>query len=534
MKNHNITTYKVFATAVLMAAFVSCSDEDSPKDPVPVDPTDPVYVETFPGPTYPDNYTSIAGWENRAQWNLANVHDPSVVKEGNYFYMYQTDASYGNAHEGHGHFHSRRSTDLVNWEYIGSTMTAAPAWVKDTMNSKRAQMGLPAIDNPSFGFWAPCVRKVGSVYRMYYSIVVNNLITGTDPNTSWGERPYIGLMETTSLESNNWVDKGMVVCSETDGATDYIRSGGNDWYSYYKFNGIDPSYIITQTGEHKLIYGSWMTGIASLDLDPATGKPTQLNTIDDYGTRIAGRGNLANNRWQALEGAEVIYNPDTGYYYMFVAYDELSVAYNTRVARSQNINGPYLGYNGEDVSAGAECWPMLTHPYAFGTHTGWVGISHCSVFKDEATGKWFFASQGRLPENVPGINVSNAVMMGHVRELQWTSDGWPTVAPERYAAVPQVAITNADLTGTWDVITMEYQYRQIQRSASLVLNANGTFTGAMSGNWAYDDQTRTLMLNDQECKVSNGWDWEASPRRRTITISGFTGTGRPIWGKRKY
>jgi hypothetical protein len=31
-----------------------------------------------------------------------------------------------------------------------------------------------------------------------------------------------------------------------------------------------------------------------------------------------------------------------------------------------------------------------------------------------------YASQTRLPEGVPGINVSNAVMMGHVRAIQWT------------------------------------------------------------------------------------------------------------------
>lgn len=515
------------------AGLVSCSDEDGSTS-VPVDPTDPPYVETFPGPSYSDNYTSIASWATRSQWNLANVHDPSVVKDGNYFYMFQTDASYGNAHDGNGHFFMRRSTDLVNWEFIGSTMQTAPAWVKDSMNSKRAQMGLPAIDNPNYGYWAPCVRKVGGVFRMYYSIVVNELITGSDPNLSWGERPYIGLMETTSLESNNWVDKGMVICSEPDGVTDYIRSGGNDWYSYYKFNGIDPSYIVGADNNHYLVYGSWMTGIAMVQLDPTTGKPNQLNTIADYGTRIAARGNVATNRWQGLEGAEIVYNNDTGYYYLFLAYDELSVAYNTRVARSTNINGPYLGYNGENVSAGAECWPMLTHPYAFGSHTGWVGISHGSVFKDDATGKWYFASQGRLPENVPGINVSNAVMMGHVREMQWTSDGWPVVSPERYAAVPQTAITAEDLVGNWEIINMDYQYRTIQHSVSVLFSANGTLTGGVSGNWTYDANTKTLMVNGQECKVSNGWDWEATPRRRTITLTGLSGNGKPIWGKRKY
>lgn len=395
-------------------------------------------------------------------------------------------------------------------------------------------MGLPEIDNPKYGYWAPCVRKVGNVYRMYYSIVVDELITGTNPAASWGERPYIGLMESTDPATNVWVDKGMVISAVSDGVTDYIRSNANDWYAYYKFNAIDPSYIVNEAGEHWLIYGSWHTGMAAVQVDAATGKPFQLETVEDHGVRIAARGNINTNRWQGLEGPEIIYNPDTGYYYLFLAYDELSVAYNTRVARSTNIEGPYLGINGENVSEGAECWPMLTHPYKFNNHTGWVGISHCSVFQDDATGKWYFSSQGRLPENVPGINASNAVMMGHVRELDWTSDGWPVVMPERYAAVPSTEITEAKIVGTWEVITMNYQYKVMQTSVMVSLNANGTVGGGMTGNWQYNAASKTLMINDIECKVADGWDWESTPRKTTITLSGLTTDGKPVWGKRMY
>ncbi|MGK4566830.1 family 43 glycosylhydrolase [Flavobacterium sp. 3HN19-14] len=155
---------------------------------------------------------------------------------------------------------------------------------------------------------------------------------------------------------------------------DYIRGGSNDWNSYYKFNGIDPSYIVTETGEHYLVYGSWMTGIAQIQLNPETGKPNQLNTIADYGTRIAGRGNTSTNRWQGLEGAEIIYNPDTQYYYLFMAYDELSVAYNTRVARSTNINGHFLGnrrtkcFRRSRMLANADTSLRFRHTHRLGRH----------------------------------------------------------------------------------------------------------------------------------------------------------------------
>ena len=536
MKKSN-SILKLASYLVLFLATVSvssCSNSDAPTTPTPAPtPVPPVVIAPgFPGPSYLDNYTSISSWGSNSQWNLANVHDPTVAKCGDYYYMYQTDASYGNATEGHGHFFYRRSKDLVNWEFMGSSMTTAPAWVKDSLNNKRARMvpALPAIANPTYGYWAPCVRKVGNKYRMYYSIVVTEPIIGKDYNTSWSERAFIGLAETDDLASNVWTDKGMVVCSEPDGVKSYVRNGGNDWEAYFKFNAIDPSFTETPGGEQYLVYGSWHSGIAALKLNPTTGKPDQLKTLSDYGTRIATRN--ATSRWQGSEGPEIIYNSDTGYYYLFMAYDGLDVPYNTRVARSKNITGPYLGINGANVTSGADCWPMLTHPYSFNNHTGWVGISHCAVFQNPETKEWFYSSQARLPEGVPGIAVSNAIMMGHVRGIQWTEDGWPVIAPERYAAVPTTAITETSFIGTWEQITMNYQYKVIQKSVTIYLTADKKVSGGTTGTWSYDSTNKTLTVNGNKCKVSDAWDWESATRKVTITYSGLTAGGLPLWGKK--
>ncbi len=531
-----LSTLVLYLTPFLIVASISsCSGDDPASDPVatptPV-PTPTPTPTAFAGPTYSDNYTSISSWNSRSQWNLANVHDPSVEKCGEYYYMYQTDASYGNAHEGHGHFPYRRSKDLITWEHMGSAMTQAPAWVKDSLNNKRARMvpALPPITNPRYGYWAPYIKKVGSKYRMYYSIVVDEPIIGADFTYSWSERAFIGLAESDDLATNVWVDKGMVVCSEPDGLKPYSFTGTRNWENaYFQFNAIDPTFTITPQGEHYLIYGSWHSGIAALKLNPTTGKPDQLKTLSDYGTRIAKRGN---SRWQASEGPEIIYNETTGYYYLFLAYDELSVAYNTRVARSKNIMGPYIGINGGDVTNGADCWPMLTHPYSFNNHTGWVGFSHCSVFQNPDTKEWFYSSQARLPENVPGINASNALMMGHVRAIQWTEDGWPVIAPERYAGVPKTTITETSFIGSWEQITMNYQYKTIQKSVTIFLTADKKVSGGVTGTWSYDSAKEVLTVNGNQCKVSDAWDWEAIPRKVTLTYSGFTTGGQPVWAKK--
>lgn len=521
--------YLVFGLMVVVFACKKKSD-----DPVKTD--DPVVdTSNYQAPTYIDNYVLIAGWEDRSKWNLANVHDPTVAKCGDYFYMYQTDASYGNSLDGHGHFPCRRSKDLVYWEFQGTTMNNAPAWVKDSLNNMRARMkpALPPIDNPAYGFWAPCIRKVGNKYRLYYSIVVTNCIVGSNHDLSWSERAFIGLAESDDLATNVWVDKGMVVCSEPDGKEDYYRTSGNDWSGYFKFNAIDPSFIITPEGEHWLIYGSWHSGIAAVKLNPETGKPNSWKTQNDFGVRIAGRGNMITDRWQGLEGPEIMYNEETGYYYLFLAYDELSVAYNTHVSRSRSVTGPYYGVDGNSVTDGFECWPMLTHPYSFNNQPGWVGISHCCVFQNPDTKQWYFSSQGRLPAGAYGNQYANAIMMGQVREVLWTADGWPVLMPERYAAVPVTKITESSLIGTWEQITMKYQYKTIQTSISLLLKTDHTLGGDISGTWKFDETSKTLTINNtNKLLINDGLDWEATTRKPTLVFSGLTSGGLPVWGKK--
>jgi arabinan endo-1,5-alpha-L-arabinosidase len=493
---------------------------------------------SYTPPNYTDDYAAISSYSNRGIWNLANVHDPTVARLDDYYYMYQTDASYGNTTSGYGHYYCRRSKDLVNWTFVGYPMRdTPPARIKDSLNSIRARIGLVAITTPYYGFWAPVVRKVGNKFRMYYSVIVDNYIGNGLQNTTanfdytWTERAFIGMMETTNPAGNVWVDKGYVISSVSD-KTSYSRAGTSDWSGYFKWNAIDPTFIVTTTGEHWLIYGSWHSGIPAVKLNPETGKPYQLNSLSDYGTRVARRENNDNNRWQAQEGPEVIYNPSTNYYYLFLAYDELSVNYNTRVCRSRNITGPYYGFNSTNITTGAECFPIITHPYKFNNHSGWVGISHCAVFQDTVSGQWFYSSQGRLPANTNGNAYSNAIMMGHIRKILWTDDGWPVVLPERYANVPQTLITDNDLTGTWEHITLNYVAGVQQTSTTLTLSANYVATGALSGIWKYDANTKTLSIGSQKLKIQRELDWEATPRVSTIVYSGLNSSGRSLWGKK--
>ena len=493
-------------------------------------------------PTYADDYRSIGSWENRNKWNLANVHDPTVVlADDGYYYMYTTDAGFGDPQIGHGHFHARRSMNLVDWEYLGATMDDTPAWVLETANSIRAKMDLDPISNPQYGYWAPCVRKVkDGLYRMYYSIVLDNFIKTGNPSTSefdnsWGERAFIGVMETADPASNIWVDKGqMVVCSSSDkGMNGWERANLNDWDAYFYFNAIDPTFIITPEGQHWLIYGSWHSGFAAVELDPETGltkkalgdpwadSPEGLAN-NGYGKRIWSYGE---SRWQATEAPEVIYHD--GYYYLFMASQGLDVPYHTRVARSATIDGTYTALTGNSLEA-----TVLTHPYKFSGDHGWVGIAHCAIFSD-MSGNWYYASQQRYPVDYDDW-ASNAIMLGGVRSVKWLSSGWPTVMPERYAAVPQVDITEDEIVGTWEHIDLGYQYGVMKESSTMTFAADGSITDGIwkGGKWTFDASTNTLTANGVELKVQRECDWEANPRKHTIVYAGINGA-KSYWGKKK-
>lgn len=494
-------------------------------------------LDSWTAPTYADDYRSISTWANRSKWNLANVHDPTVVKgDDGYYYMYQTDAGYGNPQSGHGHFHCRRSADLVNWSYIGAAMPNTPSWVMTKLNEIRKAMGLGnSTANPNeYGYWAPCVRKVrDGMYRMYYAIVVPGTING---DGTWSERAFIGLMETDNLASNSWQDKGFVITNYSDRELNYKVKADNWQQCYYKYNAIDPSYIITPEGEHWLVYGSWHSGFAAVQLNAETGKtivdplpnPWGAENEAAYGKRIFTR--KAGDRWQGAEAPEVIYKD--GYYYMFLAYDALDVPYNTRVVRSEKIDGPYKSVTGTNVTNGGEAFPILTHPYQFAGNQGWVGISHCAVFSD-GQGNWYYASQQRFPTTAGG-NVPNAVMMGGVRSIQWTKDGWPVVMPERYAAVPQKAITTSDIAGTWEHIDLSYKYGEMKTSVTMTFAADGTITEGpwKGGKWTFDAATATLTANGVELKVQRECDWEANPRKHTIVYAGINAQ-KSYWGKKK-
>ncbi len=443
-----------------------------------------------------DTYDDVASFSFYQKWGPYNVHDPSIKKFDGFYYSYSTDVAYGT--DVKPGIQVRKSKDLVEWNFVGWAFNSLPVEASQFIQSKGG--------TPFNSIWAPYIMKWGSQHRLYYSL------SSSTPRLS-----AIGLATASSPEGP-WKESGLVVTSQNDNTI--------------QTNAIDPSVIVTPSGEHWMYYGSAWDGIYVLKLDPATGLAA---AGQGKGVRIANRGFTAGNYNGNIEAPEVVYNASLNKYFLFISYDWLETKYNVRVAKGDKPDGPFYDYNGRDVNSNEDHGPMILAPYQFAGHSGWQGTAHCAVFDDN--GQYFMAHQGR-----PGIN--KFYMNMHVRKMYWTPDGWPVVSPERYAALPLTAVSQSELTGDWEQVNLNYRvvpgYQNEQTSpdfqvaTSLALNANGTINNDAGSSWTFTApllQIKWLNGNTDKLIVDRERDWEN--KKNTIIFTGLNNSGIAVWGKKK-
>lgn len=494
MKTIRNKTY-VFFTG-LMFLFVASCKKESPTPTPPVVP--PVVTPSFDINSINDNYAALAPFARYLEWGSHNVHDPAIIKDGEYYYCYNTDVGYGiNVRAG---IQIRRSKDLVEWKYVG--------WVFNSLPAMGSAFITSGGGTPFNSLWAPCIVKAGSEYRLYYSL------TCSLPRLS-----VIGLA-TSSSPQGPFTEKGLVVTSRNN--------------STVQTNAIDPAVIVTPGGEHWMLYGSAWDGIYSLQLNPATGLAF---TADDKGTRVANRGFTGTAYNGNIEGPDIIYNPALNKYFLFIAYDWLETKYNVRVMKGDSPNGPFYDFNGLDANTNVDHGPMIIAPYKFSGHSGYQGTAHSCAFSD-GSGNYFIASQARPGSDKYFMNL-------HVRKLFWTTDGWPVASPERYAWEKDSLISQADITGAWERIVLNYTVvpgyaaeqlsPDFQVSTDITIDASGTLNGNSGDTWSYT--APWLQLNwssgtTEKVYVQKGRDWE-NKRANSMIFTGLDNAGTAVWGKKK-
>lgn len=486
---------QIVSVALMALGFISCGKD--PITPPPPGDTTRLPVVPFDINQINDTYADVASPLLTAKWTVYNVHDPAIIKSGEYFYSYSTDVAFGNTVR--SGLQVRKSKNLIEWQFVGWVFPSLPAMGSQFITS----FGGTAFD----ALWAPYVVKVGNEFRLYYSL------SSPTPRLS-----VIGLATATNPEGP-WVEKGLVVTSTNS--------------STIQTNAIDPSVIVAPNGDHWMYYGSAWDGIYVLKLNPATGLAMASG---DKGNRIANRGFTGTRINGNIEGPEIIYHPTLNKYFLFISYDWLETKYNVRVMRGDHPNGPFYDYAGRDANLNEDHGPMILAPYQFAGHGGWQGTAHCAVFQDG--GQYYMAHQGR-----PGVN--KFFMDLHVRKIFWTPDGWPVVSPERYAGEDNSTVSQSDIIGDWEQIILGYNVvpgyateqlsPDFQTATTLTLAANGSINGNAANTWTYTAPWLQLSYSNgftDKVFVQKGRDWE-NKKAASFIFTGLNNVGTAIWGKKK-
>jgi len=446
----------------------------------------------------------------------ASVHDPSVIKVGDTFYIFGS------------HLASAKSKDLMNWDMISSGVADGNALIPNVTTELQEALDWAQTDT----LWAADVIQLADgKFYMYY-----NACKGDSP------RSAMGIAVADKIEGP-YKDKGIFLKS---GMWDQKSEDGTIYDARIHPNAVDPDVFYDKNGKLWMVYGSYSGGIFVMQMDPATGKPLPGQ---GYGKKVIG-GNHSR-----IEGAYMMYSPDTDYYYMYLSFGGLDATggYNLRVVRSKTPDGPFYDAAGNEMTnvKADPTKPLFDddsiEPYGVkiignyqfdreigdpgeGSGAGAVSPGHNSAYYDEQTGRYFLIFHSRFP----GRGEAHEV---RTHEMFMNKDGWPVVAPYRYAGEqqPQAAVSKNEIAGSYQWITQDKNISaDIHHSVSAQLNSDGTITGDISGTWELQGKnTGIFKVNGVTYTGVFLHETNADSGKTVITLTALSSSGVGVWGSQR-
>lgn len=449
----------------------------------------------------------------------ASVHDPSIVKSGDTFYVFGS------------HLAAAKSTDLMNWQQVSDGVSATNPLFLNGAANVLTELSETFTWAQSNTLWAADVRQLADgKFYMYY-----NACKGDSP------RSALGIAVADRIEGP-YVDKGIFLRSGMWGQASH---DGTVYDALKHPNAVDPHVFSDNAGRLWMIYGSYSGGIFIMQMNPSNGMPLPGQ---GYGKRLMG-GNHSR-----IEGAFVMYSPETSYYYMFTSFGGLDAAggYNMRVARSLRPDGPYLDAQGKDMAEvrsdparplfdDASIAPhgvklmgnflferKLGEPGA-GIGTGYVSPGHNSAYYDAATGQHFLVFHARFPERGEQHEI-------RVHQMLMNADGWPVVAPYRYAREKAAAVRREFVVGDYLFVNHGKDISAaIKKSQSITLAGDGRITGAVTGTWQLAGANGVeLHLAGAPSPYKGRFlnQWNETSRSYVMTLSALSREGVAVFGSR--
>lgn len=329
---------------------------------------------------------------------------------------------------------------------------------------------------------------------------------------------------------------------------DELIASGNvtynrDWFSNGNFNNqlfpnaIDPTIYYDADGKMYMCYGSWSGGIFTLEIDPSTGKcihPKSGKTADGrmidsyFGTKLSG------GYHKSGEGPFIEYNPDTGYYYLWVTYGGLvsNGGYNMRVFRSESPTGPFYDPAGRkaimDTNTNLDSVGLkVMGNYKFSSlDKAYMACGHNSVLRDD-DGKWYLFYHARFDDGYEFHEV-------RTHSMYFNDEDWPVVAPYEYSGdvMAEYGYESSDIAGEYEFINHGNATEgNIINYSNITLDSDGKISGDVAGTWsqAEDSSAAVITIGNQKY---NGYFLAAQDENGKKVMS-FTAVGnnnQTIWG----
>ena len=299
------------------------------------------------------------------------VHDPSIFRRGNTYYVFGTDAGVPLG----GSLPIRCSTDRVSWTQCGYVFSQIPIWVT---------LKVPGI----VGLWAPDISYFNGLYHVYYA-----------GSTFGSNTSVIGLATNVTLDQSDpnyqWIDRGEV-----------LESASTD-----NFNAIDPTILSDTDGRVWLTYGSFWTGIKQREIDPASGMLLASNsTIYSLAQRPA-------VQYDPIEGTSLVHKGN--FYYLFASFDfccnrdPFQDTYRIMVGRATSPNGPFTDMGGTPMMQGGGTQLLAGNGQSFS------GPGGETAYLDSQNGDVIVFHAIHLPDGQAYL---------FVNPLVWIND-WPQIQP---------------------------------------------------------------------------------------------------------
>lgn len=494
-----------------------------------------------------------------------SVHDPSIIKaEDGTYYVWGS------------HIDAAKSKDLQNWiRFTNGYTTPNNVEFGDLSGNLKkafdwAGENLEDCDklNPNssgFAVWAPdviwnpdYVNSDGTkgAYVMYFcttstymrSVICYAVSKNPDgPFTFVDTLIYSGFTENDSYAASKDGKKKVNRKYTSTNIDELIDSGtvtyNKEWFSNKNFNNqlfpnaIDPTIYYDTDGKMYMTYGSWSGGIFTLEIDPVTGrcihpksgKTSDGRMIDSYfGTKLSG------GYHKSGEGPFIEYNPDTGYYYLWVTYGGLTSdgGYNMRVFRSKNPTGPFYDAAGRNAimewntnldSTGVK----VMGNYKFSSlDKAYMACGHNSVLHDD-DGKWYLFYHARFDDGFEFHEV-------RVHEMFFNDEGWPVVTPFEYGGdhISEGGYEEADIVGDYEYINHgNATDGNIINYQNIKLNADHTISGAVSGKWEQSPYNSEAVITIGNQRYSG--HFIAAENEKGVKVMSFTAVGdnnQTVWG----